>query len=74
MRTLISVLTITGCFAVGFLETALIGTITFVLCVLSFILGVITFEKLITEKAANGELIEAQKKYYELKYVKDKVE
>lgn len=74
MRTLIFILIITGCFAIGYLSKGTLGVLSLLLSFLSFVFGVVVYADLATEKALNGELLELKKKYYELKYVKDKVE
>lgn len=74
MRTLIFILIIIGCLAIGYLSINLIGVLSLLLSFLSFVLGVVIYGDLASEKALNGELLELKKKYYELKYVKDKVE
>lgn len=74
MRTLIFILIITGCFAIGYLSKGKFGVLSFLLSFLSFVLGVVVYGDVASEKALNGELLEVKKKYYELKYIKDKVE
>lgn len=73
MRTLIFILIITGCFVIGYLSKGSFGVLSLLLSFLSFVLGVV-YSDVASEKALNGELLEVKKKYYELKYVKDKVE
>ena len=74
MRTLIFILIIAGCFAIGYLSRGTLGILALLLSFLSFVLGIAIYEDLASEKALNGELLEVKKKYYELKYIKDKVE
>ena len=74
MRTLIFILIIIGYFVIGFLSSGAVGVLALILSVLSFILGIVVCGDYVSEKALNGELLEVKKKYYELKYVKDKVE
>ena len=74
MRTLIFILIITGCFAIGYLSKDSFGVLSLLLSFLSFVLGVVVYGDVASEKALNGELLEVKKKYYELKYIKDKVE
>lgn len=74
MRTLIFILIIAGCFAIGYLSRGTLGILALLLSFLSFVLGVAIYADLASEKALNGELLEVKKKYYELKYIKDKVE
>lgn len=74
MRALIFILIIIGCFAIGYLSRSTLGVLALFLSFLSFVLGVAIYAELASEKALNGELLEVKKKYYELKYVKDKVE
>lgn len=74
MRTLIFILIIIGYFVIGFLSSGVVGVLALILSVLSFILGIVVCGDYVSEKALNGELLEVKKKYYELKYVKDKVE
>lgn len=73
MRTLIFILIIIGCFAIGCLARGSLGVLSLLLSFLSFLLGVVIHADLASEKALNGELLELKKKYYKLKYVKDKV-
>ena len=74
MRTLIFILIIAGCFAIGYLSRGTLGILALLLSFLSFVLGIAIYADLASEKALNGELLEVKKKYYELKYIKDKVE
>ena len=74
MRTLIFILIIIGNLAIGYFTNGTFGVLTLLLSILSFVLGVIICGNVVLEKALNGELLELKKKYYELKYVKDKVE
>lgn len=74
MSTLIFILIIIGGFAIGYLSSGVVGILTIILIALSFILGITAYGNYAAEKALNGELLEVKKKYYELKYVKDKVE
>lgn len=74
MRTLILILIIIGCFAIGYLSRGMLGVLALLLSFLSFVLGIAIYADLASEKALNGELLEIKKKYYELKYIKDKVE
>ena len=68
MRKLIFILIIAGCVAIGYLPQSTTGLLAIALSFLSFALGIY-----VAEKALNGELLELKKKYYELKYIKDKV-
>lgn len=74
MRTLIFILIIAGCFAIGYLPRSAVGFLAIVLSFLSFTLGIVTYNDYVSGKALNSELLEVNKKYYELKYIKDKVE
>ena len=74
MRKLIFILIIAGCFAIGYLPQSAVGFLALALSFLSFVLGVVVYGDVASEKALNGELLEVKKKYYELKYIKDKVE
>lgn len=74
MRTLILYSIIIGCLAIGYFTNGTFVVLTILLSILSFALGVITYGDVASEKALNGELLEVKKKYYELKYIKDKVE
>lgn len=74
MRKLIFILIIAGCFAIGYLSKGSFGVLSLLLSFLSFVLGVVVYGDVASEKALNGELLEVKKKYYELKYIKDKVE
>lgn len=74
MSTLIFILIIIGNFVIGYLSSGVVGVLALILSALSFILGIATYGNYAAEKALNGELLEVKKKYYELKYVKDKVE
>lgn len=74
MRTLIFILIISGCIAIGYLSIGMLGILALLLSFLSFVLGIAIYADLASEKALNGELLELKKKYYELKYIKDKVE
>ena len=74
MRTLIFILIIAGCFAIGYFSKGSFGVLSLLLSFLSFVLGVVVYGDVASEKALNGELLEVKKKYYELKYIKDKVE
>lgn len=74
MRTLILYLIIIGCFAIGYFTKGIFGALSLLLSILSLALGAIAYGDVAHEKALNGELLEIKKKYYELKYIKDKVE
>ena len=74
MRTLIFILIIAGCFAIGYLSKGSFGVLSLLLSFLSFVLGVFVYGDVASEKALNVELLEVKKKYYELKYIKDKAE
>lgn len=74
MRTLIFILIIAGCFAIGYLPQSTVGVLALALSFLSFILGIAAYDDYVSKKVLNGELLEVKKKYYELKYIKDKVE
>lgn len=74
MRTLILYSIIIVGLAIGYFTNGTFVVLTLLLSILSFVLGVITYGEVAYEKALNGELLEVKKKYYELKYVKDKVE
>ena len=73
MRKLIFILIIAGCFAIGYLPQSTIGILAIALNFLSFTLGIGVFGDYVVEKALNSELLEVENKYYELKYIKDKV-
>ena len=74
MRTLIFILIIIGHFVIGCLSNGVVGVLALILSALSFILGIAAYGNYASKKALNGELLEVKKKYYELKYIKDKVE
>lgn len=74
MRTLIFILIIAGCFAIGYLPQSITGVLALAFSFLSFILGIVAYNDYVSRKVLNGELLEVKKKYYELKYIKDKVE
>lgn len=74
MRKLIFILIIAGCVAIGYLPQSTTGLLAIALSFLSFALGIYVFGDYVAEKALKGELLELKKKYYELKYIKDKVE
>ena len=74
MKTLNIILIIIGCLAIGYFTKSAFGVLALLLSILSFVLGVIICGDIALEKALNGELLEIKKKYYELKYIKDKVE
>lgn len=74
MRKLIFILIIAGHFAIGYLPQSTVGFLALALSFLSFVLGIDVYSDYAYEKALNGELLEVKKKYYELKYIKDKVE
>lgn len=74
MRTLIFILIIIGCVAIGYLPQSTTGLLAIALSFLSFALGIGVFGDYVAKKTLNGELLEVGKKYYELKYIKDKVE
>lgn len=73
MRMLIFILIIVGCFAIGYLPRSAVGFLAIVLSFLSFTLGINVYGDYVFEKVLNGELLEVKNKYYELKYIKDKV-
>ena len=74
MYTLIFVLVSLGCFAIGYLSRGSLGVLSLLLSYLSFLLGVVICASFSSEEALNRELLELKKKYYTLKYVKDKAE
>ena len=74
MRKLIFILIIAGCFAIGYLPQSTVGFLALALSFLSFVLGINVYGDYVFEIVLNGELLEVKKKYYELKYIKDKVE
>lgn len=74
MRKLIFILIIAGCFAIGYFPQSTVGFLALALSFLSFVLGINVYGDYAYEKALNGELLEVKKKYYELKYIKDKTE
>ena len=74
MRTLIFILIIIGYFVIGCLSSGVVGVLAIILSALSFILGITVCGDYVSEKALNGELLDLKNKYYELKYIKDKVE
>lgn len=74
MRTLIFILIIAGCFAIGYLPQSITSVLALTFSFLSFILGIVAYDDYVSRKVLNGELLEVKKKYYELKYIKDKVE
>lgn len=74
MRMLIFILIIVGCFAIGYLPRSAVGFLAIVLSFLSFTLGINVYGDYVYEKALNGEILNIKNKYYELKYIKDKVE
>lgn len=74
MRKLIFILIIAGCFAIGYLPQSTVGFLALALSFLSFVLGIDVYGDYVFEIVLNGELLEVKNKYYELKYIKDKVE
>lgn len=74
MRTLIFILIIIGCFAIGYLSNGSLGVLSLLLSFLSFVMGVVICADFSNEKTLSSELLEFKKKYYELKYVKGKTE
>lgn len=74
MRMLIFILIIVGCFAIGYLPRSAVGFLAIVLSFLSFTLGINVYGDYVYEKALNGDILNIKNKYYELKYIKDKVE
>ena len=74
MRTLIFILIIIGCLAIGYLANSTLGWLSSLLSTLSFIMGIVICADFSNEKTLSSELLKFKKKYYELKYVKDKVE
>lgn len=74
MRTLIFILIIIGCLAIGCLSNSTLGWLSSLLSTLSFIMGIVICADFSNEKTLSSELLKFKKKYYELKYVKDKVE
>lgn len=74
MRKLIFILIIAGCFAIGYFPQSTVGFLALALSFLSFVLGINVCGDYVYEKALNGELLNMKNKYYELKYIKDKVE
>lgn len=74
MKTLIFVLIVASCFGIAFATNSGTGVFALMLCFVSFVLGVNVHAQITRDKANNGELLEINKKYYEVKYVKDKVE
>lgn len=73
MRKLIFILIIAGCVAIGYLPQSTTGLLAIALSFLSFALGIAVFGDYVAKKALNGEFLEVENKYYELKYIKDKV-
>lgn len=73
MRKLIFILIIAGCFAIGYLPQSTVGFLALALSFLSFVLGINAYSDYVFDRVLNGELLEVKKKYYELKYIKDKV-
>lgn len=74
MKDLIFVLIVASCFGIAFAINGGTGVFALMLCFVSFVLGVNVHAQITRDKANNGELLEINKKYYEVKYVKDKVE
>ncbi len=74
MNTLIFIFIAVSCFAIAFVTNGGTGVFALLLCFISFVLGVNIHAQIVRDKAKNGELLEVGKKYYEVKYVKDKVE
>lgn len=74
MRALIFILIIIWCFAIGYLLNSTLGWLSFLLSYLSFLFGVVICASFSSEKALSSELLELKKKYYTLKYIKDKAE
>lgn len=74
MRTLIFILIIIGSFAIGYLSNGTLGVLSLLLSFLSFVMGVVICADFSSKRALSSELLKFKKKYYELKYVKDKVE
>jgi hypothetical protein len=74
MKKLIFILIIAGCFSIGYFPQSTVSFLAITLSFLSFVLGINVYGDYAHEKALNGELLEVKKKYYELKYIKDKTE
>lgn len=73
MITLIFILIIAGCFAIGFLSNGMLGMVTIFLCLTSFLAGCGVFASIVKDKSVNGELLNYEGKLYEIKYVKDAI-
>lgn len=71
--TLTFILIITGCFCIAFMTNGMAGMLALLLCFASFLFGVNAHAYIVINKAKNGELLECGEKYYEVKYVKDKI-
>ena len=74
MNTLIFILIAASCFAIAFMTNGGTGVFALFLCFISFALGANIYADIVRDKARNNELLEISKKYYEVKYVKDKAE
>ena len=74
MNTLIFIFIAVSCFAIAFVTNGGTGVFALLLCFISFVFGANIHVDIVRDKAKNGELLEISKKYYEVKYVKDKVE
>nr|DAR99361.1 MAG TPA: protein of unknown function (DUF4094) [Caudoviricetes sp.] len=72
MNALIIILVFIGCLVVGG-RTPGASCFALLLCGCCFVLGVYASDRIVQNKVKNGELLEIGGKYYEVKYVKDKI-
>ncbi|BAS48384.1 hypothetical protein AANUM_1153 [Aggregatibacter actinomycetemcomitans NUM4039] len=70
----IFILIVVSCFCIANVTDGATGVFSLVLCFVSFIFGVNIHADIVRDKAKNGELLQIGKKYYAIKYAKDKVE
>ncbi|WP_257824207.1 hypothetical protein [Aggregatibacter actinomycetemcomitans] len=68
------ILIFVSCFCIANVTDGATGVFSLFLCFVSFIFGGYVYHDQLKDKVKNGELFEIGKKYYVIKYVKDKVE
>ncbi len=75
MKLLITfILIVASCLVIGIAANGGSGVFSLFLCFMSFVLGVNIHADIVRDKAKNSELLQIGKKYYAIKYAKDKVE
>ncbi|MBN6075776.1 hypothetical protein HYE60_11080 [Aggregatibacter actinomycetemcomitans] len=67
------ILIFVSCFCIANVTDGATGVFSLALCFVSFIFGVYVYHDQLKDKVKNSELLEIGKKYYVIKYVKDKV-